>query len=226
MAFQQTDAAPVEFLQSLLWIDKVGLVILGVFLVRGAFQGLWWQVARLAGVVLAVAAARVMAPKWAPGLQASTELQEGAAYGLTWFSVFVAALCVAALLGRLGKKALDAMQLGMADRVGGALAGGLIGLLLHGVLLLGITGMGSTEWSTETLAGSKSESLLNAVSNRWPLFVDASARDRIVKPLVDALGIQRAENEAEFDRNQEMEYPEDRDPQTDYDVEEGEYEIE
>jgi len=86
--------------------------------------------------------------------------------------------------------------------------------------------MGSTEWSTETLAGSKSESLLNAVSNRWPLFVDASARDRIVKPLVDALGIQRAENEAEFDRNQEMEYPEDRDPQTDYDVEEGEYEIE
>ncbi|MDF1838381.1 MAG: CvpA family protein [Planctomycetota bacterium] len=195
MAFLQSDAAPVEFVQSLLWIDRIGLVILGIFLVRGAFQGLWWQVARLAGVVLAVAAARVMAPKWSPTLQASTDLQEGAAYGLTWFTVFVAALCVAALLGRLGKKALDAMQLGMADRVGGALAGGLIGLLLHGVLLLGITGMGTTEWSTQTLAGSKSETLLNAVSNRWPLFVDASARDRIVKPLVDALGIQRAETE-------------------------------
>ncbi|MCP5023793.1 MAG: CvpA family protein [bacterium] len=191
MALLQSNAAPVEFIQSLLWIDRIGLVLLGLFLIRGAFQGLWWQIARLAGVVLAVIAARVMAPQWAPTLQASSDLPEGAAYGLTWFVVFLMTMVCAALLGRLGKQALDAMQLGMADRIGGAVAGGLIGLLLHGVLLLGITGLGSTEWSTQTLAGSKSEALLNAVSNRWPLFVDASARDRIVRPLVDALGIQR-----------------------------------
>ncbi|MBL4769742.1 MAG: CvpA family protein [Planctomycetes bacterium] len=202
MAILQSEAAPVEFMQSMLFIDKVGLVILGVFLLRGAFQGLWWQIARLAGVVLAVIAARVTAPQWAPALQESTDLPEGAAYGLTWFSAFVLVMILAALLGRLGKKALDAMQLGMADRVGGALAGGLIGLLLHGVVLLGITGLGSTEWSTQTLAGSKSESLLNAVSNRWPLFVDASARDRIVRPLVDALGLRRAEFEEQEDRTQ------------------------
>lgn len=188
----------------MLWIDKVGLVLLGVFLVRGAFQGLWWQIARLAGVVLAVIAARVMAPQWAPTLQASSDLPEGAAYGLTWFVVFLMTMVCAALLGKLGKKALDAMQLGMADRVGGAVAGGLIGLLLHGVLLLGITGLGSTDWSTQTLAGSKSETLLNAVSNRWPLFVDASARDRIVRPLVDALGLQRAQTEAEQDLEEEL----------------------
>lgn len=204
MALLQTSAAPVEFIQSMLWIDKVGLVLLGVFLVRGAFQGLWWQIARLAGVVLAVIAARVMAPQWAPTLQASSDLPEGAAYGLTWFVVFLMTMVCAALLGKLGKKALDAMQLGMADRVGGAVAGGLIGLLLHGVLLLGITGLGSTDWSTQTLAGSKSETLLNAVSNRWPLFVDASARDRIVRPLVDALGLQRAQTEAEQDLEEEL----------------------
>ncbi|MCA9003320.1 MAG: hypothetical protein KDB61_15460, partial [Planctomycetes bacterium] len=109
-----------------------------------------------------------------------------------------------ALLGRLGKQALDAMQLGAADRVGGAIAGGLIGLLLHGVLLLGITGMGSTEWSTETLAGSKSERLLNAVSNRWPIFVDASARDRIVRPLMDTLGIRREEQKFYEDSQEPM----------------------
>ncbi len=187
MALLESNAAPVEFIQSLLWIDRVGLVLLGIFLIRGAFQGLWWQIARLAGVVLAVIAARVMAPQWAPTLQASSDLPEGAAYGLTWFVVFLVTMVCAALLGKLGKKALDAMQLGMADRIGGAVAGGLIGLLLHGVLLLGITGLGSTEWSTQTLAGSKSKALLNAVSNRWPLFVDAGARDRIVRPLVDAL---------------------------------------
>ncbi len=221
MALLQSNSAPIEFVQSMLWIDKVGLALVAVFLIRGAFQGLWWQVARLAGVVLAVIAARVMAPQWAPTLQASSDLPEGAAYGLTWFVAFLLTLVCAALLGKLGKKALDAMQLGMADRVGGAVAGGLIGLLLHGVFLLGITGFGKTEWSTQTLAGSKSETLLNAVSNRWPLFVDAGARDRIVRPLVDALGLQRAQSEAEQDL--EDEFHEDEQDQA---IEEETYETE
>ncbi len=222
MAPIQTDSAPVEFIQSMLWIDKVGLVLLAVFLVRGAFQGLWWQVARLAGVVLAVIAARVMAPNWAPTLQASSDLPEGAAYGLTWFVIFLLTMVCAALLGRLGKKALDAMQLGMADRIGGAVAGGLIGVLLHGVLLLGITGLGSTDWSTQTLAGSKSEALLNTVSNRWPLFVDASASDRIVRPLVDALGLHREQNansDLEADEYSDHEFPESFDPEAGQDYE-------
>ncbi|MFT4647277.1 MAG: putative membrane protein required for colicin V production [Glaciecola sp.] len=215
MAFIQSTAAPVEFWQSMLWIDRIGLVILAIFFVRGAFQGLWWQIARLAGVILAVVSARVLAPQWSPAVVENTHLIESAAYGLTWFTIFVLSLVLAAFLGRLGKKALDAMKLGVPDRVGGAVAGGLIGLLLHGGILLGVSGLGTPEWRTETLAGSKSEALLNVVSNRWPLFVDASARERYVRPLVDALGLQRAADpnepafEGEFqDENYDENYEE------------------
>ena len=170
------------------WIDQVGLGLLAVFLVLGAFRGLWWQIVRLLGVVLAVYGARALAPRWVGDMQSRFDLSEGPAYGLTWFTIFVLGLIVAALLGRLGKKALDAMQLGPVDRLGGAMAGALTGLMLHGALLFLLTGLGTTAWSTQTLAGSKSERLLDAVSNRWPLFVDASVREQVVGPWVDALG--------------------------------------
>ncbi len=182
--------ADTSAILSLPWIDQVGLVLLAVFLVLGAIRGLWWQIVRLLGVVLAVTGARALAPRWVDDMQASFDLSPGPAYGLTWFTIFVLGLVVAALLGRLGKKALDAMQLGPVDRLGGALAGGLTGLMLHGALLFLLTGLGTTEWSTRTLAGSKSERLLDTVSHRWPLFVDASVRERVVGPWVDALGWQ------------------------------------
>ena len=176
-------------MQALPWVDKLGLGILAVFLVLGALRGLWWQIVRLLGVVLAVCVARTLTPRFAGDLQQSFDVGEAPAYGLTWFVIFVLALTVAALLGRMGKKALEVMQLGLVDRLGGALAGALTGLVLHGALVLLLTGLGTSDWNTRTLAGSKSERLLDAISNRWPLFVDASVRDSMVGPWVDSLGL-------------------------------------
>ena len=176
--------------RSLPWVDQLGLVLLAVFLILGAWRGLWWQIVRLLGVLLAVVGARALAPRWVDKMQASFDLTEGPAYGLTWFAIFVLGLLLAAVLGRLGKQALDAMQLGLVDRFGGALAGALTGLMLHAALLFLLTGLGTTDWSTRTLAGSKSERLLDAVANRWPIFVDASVREQVVGPWVEALGWQ------------------------------------
>jgi|GEM_PF-1411414 len=187
--------------QALPWVDKMGLGFLVVFLLLGAWRGLWWQIVRLTGVVLAVLVARSMTPRWVGDVESSFNLTEGPAYGLTWFTIFVLGLVVAAFLGRLGKHALETMQLGAVDRLGGALAGALTGLVLHGALLLLLTGLGTTDWSTHTLAGSKSERLLDAVSNRWPLFVDAKVRERIVGPWVDALGLERPKPETATEPN-------------------------
>ena len=194
------------------WIDQVGLGLLAIFLVLGAFRGLWWQIVRLLGVVLAVYGARALAPRWVGDMQSSFDLSEGPAYGLTWFAIFVLGLVVAALFGRLGKKALDAMQLGPVDRLGGAMAGALTGLMLHGALLFLLTGLGTTAWSTQTLAGSKSERLLDVVSNRWPIFVDASVREQVVGPWVDALGWTvpgRSEDEPLYDSEESWTEPTD-----------------
>ena len=177
-------------MQALPWVDKLGLVLLGVFLILGALRGLWWQIVRLLGVLLAVCVARTLTPRFAGDLQASFDMGEGPTYGLTWFVIFVLSLSVAALMGRMGKKALEVMQLGAVDRLGGAMAGALTGLVLHGALLLLLTGLGNPDWSTRNLSGSKSERLLDAISNRWPLFVDASVRDTMVGPWVRSMGLE------------------------------------
>ncbi|MEZ5976211.1 MAG: CvpA family protein [Planctomycetota bacterium] len=187
-----------QSLGGLPWVDKMGLVLLGLFLVLGAFRGLWWQIVRLIGIVFAVYLARTFTPGLAVHLEGRFDLGEAPALGLTWFCIFVLALVVAALLGRMGKRALDAMHLGPLDRFGGALAGALTGLILHAAVLLLLTGLGTSDWSTETLAGSKSQRLLDAVSQRWPLYVDARVRDELVGPWLRTRSERYPETETPF----------------------------
>ncbi len=104
------------------WIDMVGLGLVALFLVLGLVRGLWWQVIRLLGVATAVGLARALSPRFTPTVAESfPELSASITYGLVWFALFVSGLVVASLLGLIGKRALEAMQLGLVDRAGGAL---------------------------------------------------------------------------------------------------------
>lgn len=189
------EAAPkaLQALRDLAWVDQLGLSLLVLFLMLGFWRGLWWQIMRLAGVAAAVVLARSLTPEFAPQLEGSMNLSSPAAHGLVWFTLFVTGLVVASVAGLMGKRALDALALGWVDRFGGALAGGLTGMILHGSVLLVFTSLGTTEWSTGALGGTRSQRLLNVVTNRWPILVDAKVSDKIVGPWANALGLDRPE---------------------------------
>ncbi len=163
------------------WIDMVGLGLVGLFLVLGLVRGLWWQVIRLLGVATAVGLARVLSPRLTPTVAESfPELSASITYGLVWFALFVSGLVVASLLGLIGKRALEAMQLGIVDRVGGGLAGVVTGLLFHSAVLVVLCGLGSDGWTERTMEGTKSALLLDTLTRRAPLIMHVEAAERVV----------------------------------------------
>jgi uncharacterized membrane protein required for colicin V production len=169
-----TEAAGI--LRGLRPIDQAGLGIVGVFLVLGAARGLWWQVIRLLGLLAAGIVARCLAPRWSPEVAEASGLPALVSQGLVWFAVFVLGLAAASLLGLIGKRSLDAMQLGLADRFGGLLAGVLTGLLLHAAVLLGLSYLGPQPWAAETMNGTRSQTLLRLVSTRTPVLLDRDSQ--------------------------------------------------
>ena len=164
------------------WIDIVGLGIIAYFLVRGIATGLVWQIARLVGVVIAVMVARSLSPDFTPRVQEALSLPLQACQGLVWFTVFAVTLIIAALLGRLGQRTLEAVQLGPMDRMGGALAGALTGAIVHCALLVLLSSVGTTNWTAGMLEGSASASMLDSLSRKQHLLLDAQAAERIVGP--------------------------------------------
>ncbi|MFT7676717.1 MAG: putative membrane protein required for colicin V production [Planctomycetota bacterium] len=189
------EAAPKFWhaLRDLAWVDQLGLGLLALFLVLGFWRGLWWQIIRLAGVGAAVLLARSLTPDMAPEVEIHTNLSSAAAHGLVWFVLFTSGLILASVAGLMGKRALDALALGWVDRFGGALAGGLTGMILHGAVLLVFTSLGTTDWSANALGGTRSQRLLNVVTNRWPILVDAKVSNKIVGPWAKKLGLERPE---------------------------------
>lgn len=164
------------FFEALPLLDRVGLGIVAIFFLLGVARGLWWQVIRLAGLSAAALLARTLAPRWSPALSESSGLPPVAAQGLAWFAAFVLGLAAASLLGLIGKKSLETMQLGLVDRFGGAIAGVLTGLLLHTAALLGLSYLGPQPWTQETLRGSRSQTLLRLVSTRLPVLLDRESQ--------------------------------------------------
>lgn len=147
------------------WIDLVGLGLVGLFAVLGLLRGLWWQVFRLVAVGAAVAAARVATPplvEWALG--ALPGVGRTVLTGVSWVLVFVLVLLVAGLVGKLGKRSLEAVQLSALDRVGGLVAGALTGAALHFVLVLALEHLTPHAFSSELLAGTWSRSLYGEVA--------------------------------------------------------------
>jgi uncharacterized membrane protein required for colicin V production len=162
------------------WIDQVGILLVIAFLVLGIWRGLWWQVVRLAGVVAAVAVARAFTPRFVDPIRESfPELSDSVAHGTVWFVLFLGGLVAASVLGLIGKRALETMQLGLVDRLGGGLAGALTGAILHAAALVVLTALAAPDWSQRALQGTRSAFFLGALSQKAHLLVDAHAAERL-----------------------------------------------
>lgn len=181
-ALQEPAPGFADVVRNLPWIDQLGIGVVAAFALLGIWRGLWWQVIRLVGVVLAVGLARGLTPRFQPSLEGTLGIAPELASGLAWFALFVAGLVVATLLGMIGKKALEGMQLGLVDRFGGALAGGLTGLMLHAALLVLLSSVGAKRgWAARSLEGTRSGYLLTQLTRR-PILLDARAADSLVRP--------------------------------------------
>ena len=161
-------------LSSLATIDQVGLGLVVGLLALGLWRGLWWQVMRLLGLVGAVLTARWMAPKLAPRLSSQfPDLDERLAAGLPWLLVFLLGLAAAVGLAALGRRLIEALQLGLVDRCLGAVVGAASGALVHAALVAAIAQLAPTQMIEDQLRDTWSEGLLEVVGRRFPLVVDA-----------------------------------------------------
>ena len=162
------------------WLDLVGAGLVLLFLILGARRGLWWQVVRLLGLAAVLALARAFAPRLSPGLAGAVSgLDPRIASGLVWLTFLLLGMALVALVGRLGKETIEAAQLGFVDRVGGALAGALSGLLLHGAAVLLLVLLGPAEWSRTAVHDTRSERLFDALGRKLSLLEDAHAMESL-----------------------------------------------
>jgi uncharacterized membrane protein required for colicin V production len=158
------------------WLDLVGIGIVALFLVLGVMRGLWWQLVRLLGLIAAIAVARALAPRMSPQvLDWFPSLGPRVAHGFAWAIVFLAGMLLVALLGRLGKAGLESAELGGLDRLGGAVAGALSGVLVHAALLLCLCQIGSKDWCGDAVRGTQSRNLLDRLAHNIPHLVDDQA---------------------------------------------------
>jgi len=165
---------------SLAPLDMVGLGLIGALVALGLWRGLWWQVIRLIGVVLAVALARIFSPEAATWIgETWPDLSPRLTQGLAWFSIFVLALGAASILGLLGQRLLEAMQLGIVNRLGGGLAGAVTGMLLHLAALIAIVQLAPEPFVERHVAGTVSGRLVDMAGNRWRVVIGAEAANQI-----------------------------------------------
>jgi uncharacterized membrane protein required for colicin V production len=158
------------------WIDVVGLGLVGVFLVLGFVRGLWWQVIRALGLFAAFLVARAASPRVAPWISEQwPDLSPRLANGIAWFGLFLLAMVAATLFGILGRKLLQAMQLDLADRFGGAAVGAATGLLLHVAVLVILCQLATEAYLGRTLNGTASERIVDVVGARWPVVLGKEA---------------------------------------------------
>jgi uncharacterized membrane protein required for colicin V production len=177
-------------LQELAPVDVVGLCIVALLVILGLFRGLWWQVIRLVGLCAAVAVARLASPGLAAWeLRAWPELPPRLAQGSAWLIVFLLALGAASLLGLLGQRILEAIQLGWANRFAGGILGAVTGLVLHAAALVVMCQLGPAGFVERHVAGSHSERLVQAVGSRWKVVLGAEASaevDRLLRQAAPA----------------------------------------
>ena len=167
---------PATWFEGLELLDVTGLFVVGLLVVLGLARGLWWQVIRLLGVALAVAVARtwdqdvgsLISDRW-------PELAPRLALGIAWLSLFLCGLFLATLFGRFGASLLDALKLGLINRVAGGLLGAATGILLHVTLLVGLCQFATQSFLTEHVAGTWSERLVHTLVVDRPIVLGAAS---------------------------------------------------
>jgi len=167
-------------LRELAPLDLVGLGLIAVLIVLGIWRGLWWQVIRLVGLALAVALARVFSPEVAQWTQEFwPSLEPRSSHGIAWVSVFVLTLGAASILGLLGQRLIEAMQLGVANRIGGGVIGAVTGVLVHLALLVMLCQLAPEGFVSRYVAGTYSELLVQEAGQRWRVVLGAEAADEV-----------------------------------------------
>ncbi len=175
--------SPTSFLdnvRNLAPLDIFGLGLILVLVALGLWRGLWWQVIRLLGLVCAVALARVFSPETSAWISESwPDLQPRLAHGIAWAAVFLLTLGAASLLGLLGQKLLEAMQLGLANRVGGAIIGAATGVIIHVSALVFVCQLAPESFVAKHVPGTYSERLLESAGSSWRVVLGAEAADEV-----------------------------------------------
>lgn len=170
------DADPESTRAALGGLDLVGLGIVGLLVVLGIARGLWWQVIRLVGIVAAVVVARLYggpAAEWI--VNRWPDLSPRLAYGAGWLGVFLGTMAVATVIGMLGHRILEAMQLGLANRLAGGLLGAATGVVVHLALIVGICQLAPSSFVERNVVGTYSEDLYEAADGRWEMLLDPVA---------------------------------------------------
>jgi uncharacterized membrane protein required for colicin V production len=168
-------------------LDLVGLCLVVVLAGLGLYRGLWWQAIRLVAVTLAVVAARMLGPQVAVRLHDIwPELSLRVGNGIAWGAVFLAALLAGSLLGLLGQRLLEAMQLGLANRLAGGVVGAVTGLCAHVVLVVLLCQLTPSSFLGQHVVGTYSERLYSAIGQRFPVVLAADAADEVDRALGEA----------------------------------------
>jgi len=170
----------LDAVRSLATLDLVGLGVVFLLVALGLWRGMWWQVIRLIGIVLAVGLARIFAPETAQWVSQSwPNLEPRIAQGIAWASVFLLTLGAASILGMLGQKLLEAMKLGLLNRVAGGVLGAATGVIVHVAFLAGFCQLAPEGVVARSVAGTYSERLLEEAGARWRVVLAADAVDEL-----------------------------------------------
>jgi uncharacterized membrane protein required for colicin V production len=187
MLVPSLDSASIEAAAGARGLDLLGLGIVLLFLVLGAMRGLWWQLVRLFGITATVSVARAAAPRLAPTLQSALPGSSPAVVnGIAWMLILLAGFVGVALVGRLGRATLQAVHLSLLDRVGGAVAGAVSGILVHAALVIVLCLTTSKSWSQSAVGGTRSASLVDALGRGVPRMLDAQAAESLHHALPEA----------------------------------------
>lgn len=134
----------IQTLQHLGWVDVTALSVVATFLVLGLFQGIVWQVSRIAILLIAYGLSSHLAQSFStfllgftlkPGETASQE-QVDTAYYVACVLIFLLTLIVLSLLTRLLQHLVRKAGMSFFDRLGGGIVGMATGAVL---VLVGLT---------------------------------------------------------------------------------------
>jgi len=119
-------------------VDLLALSLLSIAVLRGLFLGLIREAFSLAAIGAACVAVRWFAGPAANELEAITDGRVGdlAAPWIAGAGVAIAAAAVVVIVGRVLRRGVRAVGLGLVDRAGGALLGAAEGSLVIAVLLV------------------------------------------------------------------------------------------
>jgi len=160
-------------------LDIILILILAVCFVLGFWNGLVKQLASILGTVAGVVLAARLAPRLAPALQGRLITDPQVALIAAYVCLFVPAALAVWFIGLLVRRILKQAELGLTDRIWGALFGLVKGVVFCWAFLLAIVPMSEESYFHQQLQqGYLAPRLLvalNVVSGAFP----QELRDRL-----------------------------------------------